>query len=231
MRKFLLVCLLATSAHVSFAQLSCHGSGKKSENENPEKCTTFQLHLGTQGIGLDYRQTLSSTTGLRIGVSGVPRLSFSDSAGKYQNDISGKMFNGHVLADFRPFDKGFLQTMRLVAGFAYMSLEGTYVRTPHNGSFRFGDIPLTSEETGFAKVTAESRGFAPYAGVAALDFLNGKPFFMNVDLGTYYLPRPRTTLVGTGMMSSMDKQNRQLEENIKGYRWLPVLQLNLIYHL
>jgi hypothetical protein len=227
MRKFLLVCLLATSVHVSFAQISCPASG----SENSENCRTIQLHLGTQGIGFDYRQALSSTVGLRIGVSGVPKISIADSAAKYQNDIAGKMFNGHVLADFCPFGNGFLKSVRLVTGIAYMSLQGTYVRTPHDGSFRFGDIPLTKEETGYVKVTAESRGFATYAGVSAFDFLQGKPFCMNVDLGTYYLPRPRTILTGTGMMAGMNKQNRQLEENIRDYRWLPLIQLNFIYHL
>jgi hypothetical protein len=228
MRKFLLVCSLAASVHVTYAQttLSAPAPAWKAKTES-----TLQVHLGTQGVGVAYRRALTPTTGLRLGVSGVPRLSYSDSAAKYQNDIAGQMANAHLLADFRLFKKGLLKDVRLVAGAAYVSLKGTYIRTPHDGSFRYGDIALTKEETGSVTVDVRSKGLAAYAGVTAFDFFKRKNVRMNADFGTYFLPRPQTTLTGTGMMAGMDKQNAQLEENIKSYRWLPVLQLNLLYNL
>ena len=230
MKKNIFIILLLFAFFTTFAQRDT--AAKTPPFEILSKGTTaVQLFLGSQGIGLDYRALVAPKFGVRVGFSAIPRLGLVANSGRYSNDISGHILNAHSLVDYSPFSKGAMKFFKFVIGFAYISGKGTYVRTPYDGAFKFGDISLTSEEVGRVVATTEYKGFAPYAGIGAFDFLKSKKWGVNMDFGTYFLPRPNTSIDGSGMLIGMNSQNDQLQENLKGYRWLPVIQFNLIYKL
>ena len=56
-----------------------------------------------------------------------------------------------------------------------------------------------------------------------------KRFNLNFDLGTFYLPSPKVTVVGTKLLKNNEDLGVRLTEDLKTYRWMPMLQLNFTY--
>jgi hypothetical protein len=56
-------------------------------------------------------------------------------------------------------------------------------------------------------------------------------FNFNMDIGTYYLNQPSTHIIGTGLLTDNNTLEPQFNQNLKNYRWLPVLQLNFNFRL
>jgi len=74
-------------------------------------------------------------------------------------------------------------------------------------------------------------GVCPYFGLGLVKAFPTKRFNINLDLGTYYLNQPTAAFAGTGIFSGNSSQSAQLQQNVKDYRWLPVVQLNFNFKL
>ena len=71
-------------------------------------------------------------------------------------------------------------------------------------------------------------------GIGAVALFKSFPnrlFNMNIDVGTYYLASPGTSFTGTKLLSDNNSQASQFHQNMEGYRWLPVLQLNFNFRI
>ncbi len=80
-------------------------------------------------------------------------------------------------------------------------------------------------------ITSSWQGVAPYLGLGFFRTFPRLFFNVNLDLGTYYLSAPTTTIVAIGALQPNEANNDQLQQNISNYRWLPVLQLNINFKL
>lgn len=50
---------------------------------------------------------------------------------------------------------------------------------------------------------------------------------LGLDLGAYYIGPPKPEILATGMVKRTSEQSATLQENLKGYQWLPVLSFRL----
>lgn len=189
---------------------------------------TLLLGGGTQGGVFEIKYGLKPKLALRAGGSFIPIndlsnvVSFPDF--KNENYTSINLSNIHLLIDYAPFKgKGF----RLVGGAGYFYQGDTNIDIKAKGSYFYGDIPLTAETVGTTKLNILWQGVAPYAGIGLFKCMPKRFFNINLDLGTYYLPKPVGTITGTGLLQGNTTNQEKFQENISDYRWLPVLQLNL----
>ncbi len=193
---------------------------------------SFQVTAGTQGIGGEFIYELSQKVAIRSGLSFIPlsmNNAFPISGLNSDNKLTANFSNIHFLADFTPF-KG-ASFLRLVGGAAYfMQAKGDFAVQP-TGNYNYGDIALTPAETGNLSLNANWSGVAPYLGLGFAHLFPRHFFNVNLDLGSYYLPAPQTSVVGTGLLDGNSSQNAQFRKNMSGYRFLPVAQLNFNFKL
>lgn len=203
-----------------FLQLYAQHKGDKSIN----------LHLGTQGAGIEAKYNFYRKLSARFGVSTIPvEVKNVISMDNLDTDdrFSAKFTNVHLLLDIPVIGQG----VRVVAGGAYfIKGKGEIDRTAKEAQ-GFSDITYTPEQLGTLTAHADWKGFAPYAGLAFFRAFPKKRFNITLDMGSYYLAKPKTDFTSTGMLTVDEKSKQNFQNNLSGYRWLPVLQLNFNFKL
>jgi hypothetical protein len=195
---------------------------------SPENAT-LQLHGGTQGFGIAARYNFLPKVAARLGGSyGAVKINdgFSFDNLSTDNKIEANFSNVHLYGEYSA-----LSWLRIVAGAAYLfKADGKVEMTPNESVTQDG-ITLEPSEIGMLTTRITYKKFAPYLG---LGFGRGLPqhrFNVNFDLGFYYLSAPHVTMTGTEYLEGNDQNGPILTENMKNYRFLPVLQLNLNFKL
>ncbi|WP_285009743.1 hypothetical protein [Pedobacter faecalis] len=223
--SFLVLCMsvVAVWAQDAPADSAKSASGFKFSLEN----AAVQAHAGTQGFGVAARYAFLPNLSARLGASfGSVKIEKGISFDNLSSDntLKAEASNMHLWAEFSP-----ISWLRINAGAGYFFKAEATMETIPNESVTQDGITLEPEEIGKLTTTATYKEFAPYFG---LGFGRGIPqgrFNVNVDLGTYYLSAPSVTMVGTEYLADNGHNGPILERNMKDYRWLPVLQLNLTF--
>lgn len=193
-------------------------------------CVAF--HAGTAGAGLDYKYELNKHLSARGGFTGaVLSMSSVFETTDFHSDskLSARFSNLHLLADYSPFRT--IAGLRLVGGISYfLKAQGDLTVKPTE-TYYYGDIPISDEILGSVKINVSWHGFAPYAGVGIIEAVPNRKFNCNIDLGTYYLPRPKSSIAATGLLEGNETQTPVLQRNLRSFRLLPLLQINFNYKL
>jgi len=191
------------------------------------------LLLGTAGIGAQGNITLSKSWGIRAGFQIMPAFTISQDDKIGRTDVEHKykinLANIHVLADYYlPFAQKI--GLRVTGGLAgFVSAKANVVSVPI-GEYYYGDIPINDERMGEVKTKVNRSGVAAYLGAGFLNLVNTKHFGLSADIGSYYLlPAADVEMTASGYLSGNERNQEQLKENLKGYRWLPVIQLGFHY--
>lgn len=218
MKKIFYLILLCSGLHtLAYAQ----GTDSAKMVQKP---MSFQVLAGTQGIGANFRYVFNKTIGLRLGGSyaqaGInDKINFSGF--NSSNRLSGKFANLHLLAELMP-----QKFFRVVAGAAYLASAEALVHFEPKDTQHFNDITITPDEIGTLDFKVETGKLAPYLGLGIGKGIPGKKFNVNLDLGTYYISAPKVTAIGTKLLSNNEPNAVIIQNNIKEYRFLPVMQLN-----
>lgn len=224
MKKLLLFIATLISSISIFGQSSISKDSNKYESHY-----LIGLHVGSSGIGLNFKYNFINNSSLRIGSSIIP-LTYStvqDFGSEYRIDAKATYSNLHFLYEYQPFKK--INRIKVIAGFGYFINATTSAKLSPNEAFDAGITTLTPEEIGNITINFNSKGFAPYLGLGFGKTTPKKRFNLNFDLGTYFLHKPLVTAIGTKLLSNNEQIGTTLTENLKDYRWLPVLQINLNY--
>jgi hypothetical protein len=192
---------------------------------------SVQAFIGSQGIGADAKYGFLPFLSGRFGFGIIPvtvNSVFGFSSFSTDNNMSAKFSNLHLLADYSPFKSS---NFRIVGGAGYFFKGTANVLITPQGSYSLGNTTVTSNQLGNIDASASWSGLAPYLGFGLFRSFPGNRFNFNLDLGTYYLSSPQTSLTGTKMLSDNSSQAPQFNQNMQGYRWMPVLQLNFGYRI
>lgn len=186
------------------------------------------LHAGTVGFGLDFKYNYGMHTA-RLGYSMIPfhYATVVDMGLQMGADAKVSYNNVHLLYDVTPFKKA--QWLRFTAGAAYFTSAQVIAKLTPQEAVETKIVTLTAEEIGNVEITVDSKGFAPYLGLGLGRAVPKKKFNVNFDLGSYYLPAPTVSVVGTKLLENNAALGTQMTEDLKTYRWMPVLQLNFTY--
>ncbi|MEJ2883489.1 hypothetical protein [Pedobacter sp. GR22-6] len=232
MRKRLLsMFLLLFSGGLLFAQDLPADSTKKSVSDSLSylEKSSIQLHGGTQGFGISARYAFLPMLSGRLGGSfGSVKISEGIEFDNLSSDntLKAELSNLHLWAEFSP-----LSWLRINAGAGYFfKLKAKAVTVP-NESITQDGITLEPEEIGSLTTEVSYKKFAPYFGLGLGRGIPKHRFNVNFDIGTYYLSSPHVTMTGTEYLEDNSHNGPILERNMRDYRWLPVLQLNLSFKL
>ncbi|RYD83303.1 MAG: hypothetical protein EOP84_08095 [Verrucomicrobiaceae bacterium] len=119
---------------------------------------------------------------------------------------------------------------RLTGGFAWFVKAKSDVTSVPVGNYYYGDIQINDERMGEIRTSVTRNGIAPYLGAGFLNLYSNKHINVSLDLGTYYLlPEADVNMKATGYLTGNERNQEQLKENLKNYRWLPVAQFGVYY--
>lgn len=190
-----------------------------------------QVFAGSQGVGADFKYGFLENLSARLGFGIVPvnaQRGFSFSAFPVNGQLAARFANIHLLADYSLFDS---RIIRLVGGAAYIVRGDANVLISSREGYQVGSRDLTKDQIGVITADVKWQGVAPYLGVSLFKPFPGRLFNVNMDIGTYYLSRPATSFTGTNLLTNNDDNARQFNENMKGYRWMPVVQFNFNFRI
>jgi hypothetical protein len=204
---------------------------------NPK--TTLGFNVGTQGVGIEGKTSISAQFGVRLGANIIPinNLRSQQYLGSNQTtiDIAPRFSNIHLLADWRPFkfndDNPLSGNFKISAGAAYFIRSEGSATIGLTNSYFYGDIEIPKEDVGIVTASAKWSHFAPYAGLGLDNIPVFNNFLIGFDFGGYFMSAPTASIVGTGFLQDNDQNQPQLQQNLKSYRFLPVFQVNFNFNI
>ena len=208
----------------------------QSQSAQASATTSVGIHAGTQGFGLHLSQALSPQFGLRLSGSYAP-YNFSRArtwgGNHYDLEMKSRFSNLLLQAEYRPFNqegkKDFASKLAITVGGAFFFQSEANATGVPTDDYVLGDLIIDREDIGTLDVKSEWKSVAPYAGLALRELRLGSALSLNIDLGSHYLSAPKVSLTGDKLLSGNEANEAILENNLKNYRWLPVLQLGLSY--
>lgn len=192
---------------------------------------SVQVLAGSQGIGADVKYGYSSRLSGRFGFGIMPvdaNRAFGLASFKVMGQMSARFTNVHLLADYSPFAN---TSIRLVGGAAYLIKgDADALLTPSNG-YTLGKRSVNKDDIGVISAKVNWQGIAPYLGAALFKPFPNHLFNVNLDIGAYYISSPGTSFTGTKLLTDNQAAAKQFNSNMRGYCWLPLLQLNFNFRI
>jgi len=186
--------------------------------------------VGTLGVGIEIRQPLSPSFGVRAGINGLAyALDFTYDDVDY--DVQSSLAVPQLLLDWRPMQGKF----RITAGAAYYNEVGNLEAVPSPCClYQIGNTYYTAAQIGVLKGKSSFHTPAPYLGVG-WDILprrtGNRGFGFDIDVGALYRNRPDVWLNASGGgVSGIDLLIER--ENIRGdtLTFHLVVSVGLSYH-
>lgn len=238
-RKAAIRLLLTVFAALGFSTLQANtGENLQDSSYND---TTFPLnlgvHVGTTGFGLHLSTPLGAQFGVRLGASFMPfntNIQGNYSNRETESDVKIKAHNISALFSWTPFyqSAGFFRSFAVNAGGAFFYNLDAELTTKLAEPYRHGDIMIDEDEVGEIRTDIKyKKTISPYLGVGLNDIRLGDGFSLQVDLGSYYLPKPSVSITGTGLLQGNAGNAATVENNIKNYRFLPRVEVGVSYRI
>jgi len=187
--------------------------------------------VGTLGAGLEGIVNLNDNFNARLGVNAFEY----DDDGEESNidyDIDIDLFSLSALVDWFPFGGCFR-----VTGGAMFNQNEAEVKAKSSANYDIGGTTYSLAQVGTLKGKVDFDEFAPYFGIGW-----GNPFGKKgnwsfaVDLGVMYQGTPNVALSTNGTSSalapfiaSLAAEQKQLENEIDGYEYYPVISIATTY--
>lgn len=189
--------------------------------------------IGTLGIGIDVAKSFSPQFSSRLGFNfGNVNTSRTESGISY--DAKLNLSSLQLMGDYHPFGGGF----RITGGLLSQSNKFAVTGKPDgNGNYTIDNNTRSTAEVG--NLTGEyqyGNSIAPYLGIGF-----GQPakegFGFNADLGVMFAGSPKVTLTASNptfnnnstTRAQLDRQERQTENDLKGFNIYPVLSVGVSY--
>jgi hypothetical protein len=189
------------------------------------------LAIGTLGGGVEIGLVLSPDQfGLRFPITGYKRT--------YDTTSDGVSYKGHLelaaqslLADWHPFAGSF----RLTVGVSHNGSKFDLDANPTNGTYTFNGHTYTAAQVGSATASVRFRSAAPYLGFGWGDDGANSGLHFTSDIGVVSQGRPQAKLSATGelgnaaLASDLQAAQTQLQDDLKNFRWYPLIQFGMVY--
>ena len=191
--------------------------------------------IGTLGIGVSVAKSIAPQVNGRLGFNfGKLDTSRTDSGISYDSQLN--LSSVQLFGDYYPFSSsGFRVTGGLVAQNNTFSVTSK----PSNGSYTIDNIQYPASTVG--SLTGEykyANSIAPYVGIGIGKSTNDG-FGFNADLGVMFTGSPKVSLSASNptfnndstTRAGLDRQERQTENDLKGFNVYPVLSVGVSYGL
>ena len=191
--------------------------------------------VGTTGVGAEAQFQVTPMLTLR---AGGDVFSYEDEyeGGRFTYDGRAEFTTGSVMADLHPFDSAFF-----ISGGAYIGKREVEVAATPRGNEVIGGAVLTPQQFGTLVGAADFGGAAPFLGLGWNNtFRSRGPIGFKAVVGAAIAGDPEVSLRREGgatlaapVQAAFDlereREERELEEDLKDFRILPVAQVGVTF--
>ncbi|WP_461127042.1 hypothetical protein [Spirosoma aerophilum] len=196
----------------------------------------ISLQIGTTGPGVFYNREVSSLHRLTLRVGGqyfayrksIQVKAASDSYVQIKPDVTIGM--AQAALKWHPFRRS---SFFLTGGVGYTwHPDMRFVITAEN-TLNFDGLELTPQDVGTVNLGFRWHPVVGYLGWGFGRSLPDKRLGVGVEMGVFYLGKPRVSLDYEGFLetTTIDDQVAVVEKNLSGYRYLPTINLTLSYKI
>jgi hypothetical protein len=224
-RKYLLFLILIATCIYIVVPIQAQ---EKKNNREFTPGWAIGLRVSTFGPGIEVIKSINPLINIRLGGTYYKfKTEFS-----LEDDIStiNKVYTTfgaiNLLADIN-----FLRFMHFTGGIMYNLIDVEMEAQPKE-DYYIGEIELTSETVGSVYYEISPNKICPYAGLGFGSSISGsRRVSFAVDLGVVYHGSPKVRLDANGMVSptASEEQQQLLQDNVKGYRFYPMLNFQLSF--
>lgn len=153
----------------------------------------------------------------------------------FENDFDGTtlVINGDLklgalqaLIDFHPFKNAF----KITGGVAYMLTDVTAIGNVKDSVLQV-DILLSPDEVGKIDIGIKVGPICPYVGLGFGRAIPRSRASFNFEIGGYYISQPKVSFVASGMLEPSSANETIIQDNMKGYSWLPVMNFGINFKI
>jgi hypothetical protein len=194
--------------------------------------TSLGIRAGTLGVGGEISYAVSQSLALRLGSDAYSRTGTATQEG-IEYDYTAKLKTASLLADWFPLSNNF----RISLGVMYNGNKVTGVGRPTGGTFTINGITYQATDVGTVDAEVTFKKAAPYFGIGY-----GRPVNSGLsllfDLGVMFQGKPKTTLTAnctattpncSQLQSDVAAEQAALDDNLKNFKYYPVVTLGLSY--
>jgi hypothetical protein len=207
-------------------------------SQTPRKTSGWAItpEISTLGVGATVTKSITPNINAKVGINGLGVSGdFDESGVKYNANLN--LFNVSTLVDYHPWNNaGFRLTGGLV--FQDNNIEGTGKATD-NGTIQIGDNTYTKNQLPSVKAKVSfANSVAPYIGLGWGNAVKpGKHWGFSANLGVMFAGSPKVDLTAPGadptvlaqVQADIEKERKQLEDDLNGFNIYPVLSLGISY--
>jgi hypothetical protein len=193
--------------------------------------------IGSLGLGAELDLGLTDSLGARIGFNAF-NYKYNTTSSTVNYDFKLQLQTVSALADWYPFEGSF----RTSAGLMYNNNKVSLAGLPTGGTYTINGTTYSSTEVGSLQGDMSFNKVAPYIGIgwgnpAAKD----KGWGMTSDIGVLFQGNPKTSLVatcgtaiaGTGICTQLQSdaaaENTKLQNDLRNFKWWPVVSVGISY--
>lgn len=216
--------------------LVAHLSNGQTEKPRFRLIDAAGIKLTTTGPGITLSRQLSQAKRLDLVVQGQyiayrKPVRVNVSSQSYL-DIAPDVMIGLVQAgvNWHPFRRS---SFFLAGGVAYSWHPFIRAVATTDTKLKLDGLELTPEDVGTVDLRLQWQSVLGYVGWGFGRAVPRKRLGVGVEMGVYYLGRPRVNLTYEGFLetTTLDEQVPIVENNLRNYRYLPTLNLRLTYNL
>ena len=192
--------------------------------------TGVNLKAGTLGAGVELSRSFSDKFSVGLGFNAYDYKT-TDSASDIDYDFNFDLQSVALLANYHPFGGAF----RFTGGALYNNNELKLTGKPTAGStYTINGVTYTAAQVGTLTGTLVFDKTAPYVGLGWGNRPNGR-LGVSFDIGALYQGSPGLSLSATGALSDpalasdLEQERRSAEDDLKDFKWYPVISLGMYF--
>jgi hypothetical protein len=188
--------------------------------------TGVDVHVSTLGYGFDVAFPVTDTVVARVGMNQFKKSINTSSSGlDYTGDLKLSSFG--LLADWHLFDG----VTHLTAGLMGNGNKLNMTAVATGGSYTINGVSYTTAQVGTLTTKVEFSKTVPYLGFGWSGQPKNTGFYFNSDIGIMFQGSPKATITttGTGGATMTANAQTQLNEDLKHYKYYPVISIGIGY--
>ncbi len=225
----------ATSLHEADGR--ANGAGEKASDTNSKAGVGVTGKVGSLGAGAELSFGRSDYFSARIGLNAFT-YNYNHTSSTVNYDFKLQLQTISALADWYPFAGRF----RTSAGLMYDNNKATLGGNPTGGTYTLNGTTYSAAQVASLQGTMAFNKVAPYLGIGwGNPVSKNKGWGLVSDVGVMFQGKPTTTLTATcaaaiatsptctQLQADTAAENAKLQDDVKNFRWWPVVSVGISY--
>ncbi len=227
MRKLFITCLSLFLMESTYKAQTTEEKSKTTTSTETKNGFNAGIQIGTLGAGAHFVYALNDRVHFRLSGSYIPlkyKNSFEEEKNvNTDNELQVKLTTVGLKCDLMPSKS--LEGFRFSLGLFYNASQYQIHRiyTYDDGSIK--------EDLGTLTIKANYPKINPYLGMVFGKYKASRKVNLFLEMGVLYIGKPTIDFTGTGRVEPTAEQGPIVQENLKGYNWMPNVNLHLNYKL